>query len=194
MHRKRLALVLALLAHREPYEHELAHPADAVERQAQRLLPHGVEPVVLHHARLVRHHPRRRRARGGRGGGGSRRRSRRRGGMGGMGRRGRGRVRDARGARGGRDEGRLRPVRHVHGDLDERVDDGLVEHLAAVRVLRPGQLLRGDDLRVEGGEKSCQRGKPRKQNRMGDARSRRGSASSVCPGGPCPRTSAARGA
>ena len=130
VHRERLVVVLVLLPDREAHEHEVVHVPDEVERQAELLLPHRVEPVVLYDARSARD-----RARGGRRRRGSRRWGavcRRRGG----------------GRRGGvsREEGRVSPVRNVNRHLDERVDDGLVDDLAALRVLWAGELLRGDNL------------------------------------------------
>ena len=123
--RKRLPVLAAFLLHRELHEHKVEHVPNTVERQALLLLPHRVEPVVLHDARLARH-----RARGRRGHARARRRRRRV--------RVRGRVGQ---------EGRVRPVRDVDRDLDERVEDGLVDDLPAFRVLGPRQLLGGDDLR-----------------------------------------------
>lgn len=123
--RQRLVVLLVLLLDREPHEHEVEHVADAVEREAQGLLPDRVEPVVLHDAGLDGH-----RARGRARDGGGRRGGRGVGAVGG----------------GGREEGRVCPVGDVDGDLDEGVQDGLVDDLAAESVFRAWQLLCGDDL------------------------------------------------
>ena len=123
VHRERLVVVLVLLLDGEADEDEVRHVADEIEWKGDLLLPHRVEPVVLHHARPARHRARgRRRERGAR----RRRRVRVRGRVG--------------------QEGRVRPVRDVDRDLDERVEDGLVDDLPAFRVLGPRELLRGDDL------------------------------------------------
>ena len=42
----------------------------------------------------------------------------------------------------------MRPVGDVDRPLDERVDDGLVDDLAPLRVLGAGELLRRDDLQI----------------------------------------------
>lgn len=125
IHCDRFPIRLTIPLDSEPHEHELAHITYTLERQPQRLLPHGVESIILDRTRAYRRHRSVRMyvARGcvGKGVVG-----------GGWGEEGRGVT-------------RVTPVGSVNGHLDVWVN-AFVHDLTPRCILGPGQVLSRNDL------------------------------------------------